>query len=80
MLNHKLNFICKLNNFFNKKIGDYRYDHSEISRFSKKNNMQISEIIAPEGSMILANTKSLHRGKPLVKGFRYMLTIYFYEK
>ena len=36
-------------------------------------------IVADEGSILIADTKGLHRGNPIKKGRRYACTVYFFE-
>jgi ectoine hydroxylase-related dioxygenase (phytanoyl-CoA dioxygenase family) len=57
-----------------KKINwkDFRFQDEQIS---EKND--VKTLSFKKGSIILANTKCLHRGKPLKEGVRYALTFYF---
>ena len=34
------------------------------------------EVIAPSGSLLICDTKCLHRGKPIRSGERYAITLY----
>lgn len=40
----------------------------------------IDELCAPAGSLVIANTRGIHRGKPIESGQRYALTNYFWKK
>ncbi len=40
---------------------------------------RIFELCAQKGTLIIANTRSIHRGKPILKGARYALTTYYWE-
>lgn len=41
---------------------------------------QIDELCANEGSLIIANTRGIHRGKPMLSGNRYALTNYYWKQ
>lgn len=40
----------------------------------------VDELCAPAGSLVIANTRGIHRGKPIVTGQRYALTNYYWKK
>ena len=72
---HSLSFSIKKSfpNFFDKK---YRFSNEEIE--SDREVMQKKEMLCGKaGTLILANTKALHRGKPIIEGYRKALTVYF---
>lgn len=41
---------------------------------------KINELCALEGTLILANTRGIHRGKPIENGRRYALTNYYWKQ
>jgi len=43
-------------------------------------NAQLSELCATEGTLILADTRGIHRGKPIATGERYALTNYYWRR
>lgn len=61
------------------KAGQYRFTEHEIEHYLKKTDHIITEFIASEGTLAFADTKGLHRGKPLEKGSRYVLFCYFWH-
>jgi len=61
------------------KPGQFRFNKREIKNFLADSKSQISDIVAPEGSLIFADTKGLHQGKPILEGSRYVLFCYFWE-
>lgn len=56
----------------------------ETSRLSEAEEhfeaTKIDELCAKEGTLIIANTRGIHRGKPIQKGIRYALTNYYWRK
>lgn len=68
---------------FNKKygigIGQNRISDKEVDAIVQDENYPLVEFSALKGTMILADTSGIHRGKPLLDGDRYALTNYFYQ-
>jgi len=60
-----------------KNCHNYRFTQQEIDEISSKMGLEVVTVCAPKGSLLLADTRGLHRGKPLIKGVRYALTNYF---
>ena len=77
---HKKSTVIKsyLRGIFNP--GQFRFNEREIKNFLTDSKSQISDIVAPEGSLIFVDTKGLHKGKPILEGSRYVLFCYFWEK
>ena len=70
----KINKIAKLNNYQN-RINNQEFEKINSSyNFSKK----LCTLTAKKGSLILFDSTSLHRGKPIKKGKRIALTNYYY--
>lgn len=72
---HSLSFSIKNSfpNLFDKK---YRFSNEEIE--SNREFVQKKEMLCGKaGTLILANTKAIHRGKPILEGYRKALTVYF---
>lgn len=65
--------ISKLKAKFNLK--KMRFTDDEISKQGKN----IKTMVGDEGSILIADTKGLHRGKPIETGKRYACTVYFFE-
>ena len=48
---------------------DFQTSHLESDTFT-----------GPAGTLILADTRGIHRGRPIEKGVRYAITIYYFER
>lgn len=64
----------KLLNVSNISLKDTRLDELKISKLNK----EPLEILGKKGTMLFADTRGIHRGKPIEKGERYALTFYFW--
>lgn len=51
----------------------------EVERLVRRTFAARRRFVAPQGTLILANTAGIHRGAPLRAGTRYALTNYFYH-
>lgn len=85
--NGPFQIIKKSQNFYNVIKDTYKYS-LDISN-SRFTNSQINKLINSEpkrlktftgkaGTLLIVNTSSIHRGKPLKSNIRYALTNYFY--
>lgn len=61
------------------KPGIFRFSEQDIKLYSKEQKQKITSVIGKEGSLVFADTKGIHRGKPLKSGFRYVLFCYFWH-
>ena len=74
--------ISVLKNYINKtfKPGQYRFSDSDVDLYMERNpDQHITDNLAKEGTLIFADTKGIHRGKPLNGGIRYVLFCYFWH-
>ncbi|MCY7296222.1 hypothetical protein [Alteromonas sp. a30] len=56
-------------------------DESRLSAYESAFDLaQIDELCASEGTLIIANTRGIHRGKPIQTGTRYALTNYYWKR
>jgi len=62
------------------QFGQYRFSDKEIDAFCSSQKLNISSVKGDAGDLVLADTKGIHRGKPLNKGCRYVLFCYFWDK
>ncbi len=71
-----------LKNYYNKIFspGQYRFNETDIDIYLEKNNKEITTVTGEAGSLVFADTKGIHRGKPLKSGCRYVLFCYFWHK
>ena len=65
---------------FNYKYDQFqsRFTEEEIQRLIDKEPHRLKTFTAPAGSVILADTRGLHRGKPIKEGVRYAMTNYIW--
>lgn len=63
------------------KLGymQYRLDDDEVERILKKEPERLITYTAKAGTLILVDTSTIHRGKPIEKGIRYALTNYYFQ-
>ncbi len=67
--------LNKLNSKFN--LDKMRYTAEEVN---KQWGDKSTVVIGGEGSILIADTKGLHRGSPIQNGERYACTVYFFSK
>lgn len=62
-----------INIYSNKeKIGKYRYTET---------NFSTKRVLGKKGTLIVCDTRCIHRGSPIIKGTRYAITLYtFYDE
>jgi ectoine hydroxylase-related dioxygenase (phytanoyl-CoA dioxygenase family) len=58
-------------------VNNNRYTNEEIELLTRKNGWKLETFSGKAGTLILADTKGLHRGKPIQSGTRYALTNYY---
>lgn len=70
-----------IRNYFNKvfKPGQYRFTEDEISNYLAENNKKVESVTGKAGTLVYADTKGIHRGKPVEQGVRYVLFCYFWH-
>lgn len=62
------------------KGGQYRYSDEEIEAYNNLFKTQPKEITGKAGTLILTDTKGIHRGAPILKGMRYVLFNYYWDR
>jgi len=62
------------------KYPSTRFSDDEIKKILNKKLDKITELTGKTGTLIMADTSLLHRGKPLNSDERYALTNYFFPK
>lgn len=55
-----------------------RFSDDEIEKIKETKKYKLATLTAKAGTLILADTRGLHRGMPIQKGSRYALTNYFW--
>jgi len=70
-----------IRNYFNKvfKAGQYRFSDDEIAHYLAKNSKSVESVTGNAGTLVYADTKGIHRGKPVEQGVRYVLFCYFWH-
>jgi hypothetical protein len=61
------------------KPGASRFTDSEIKNYVSITKQEVVEVVASAGSLVFADTKGIHRGKPIEEGERYVIFCYFWN-
>lgn len=78
---HKLQSLNLVLNKLNAKSNKRRFDDSEVENLIRESIIpSYKSFIAKKGTLILVNTRGLHRGAPISEGSRYAITRYFSTK
>lgn len=75
---HKFDSIVKYQKEFNFKFNQNRFSDQEIEAVIRKYPQLLRTITGQPGSLILVDTRGIHRGKPIEDGTRYALTNYYW--
>lgn len=75
---HKLRNILKLMLRGKLSYLQTRYQDAEIKDYSNILKKKIKTITGKAGTLIIFNSSTIHRGKPIIKGERLALTNYYY--
>ena len=62
------------------KPGQYRFSEQEIDLYENKFGERRIDLTGKQGTLAFADTKAIHRGKPLEAGERYIIFCYFWDK
>ena len=77
---HKFNNVLKISGFLQKPLNEDRFTDAEISGLIKQGIIdEPITFCANQGTLLLVDTRGLHRGKPLLSNSRYALTSYNYS-
>jgi ectoine hydroxylase-related dioxygenase (phytanoyl-CoA dioxygenase family) len=77
---NKSNQIKKDTKIGNLEQMQSRFDNNEIEKIIENEPERVHTLTGKAGTLILVDTSTIHRGKPLKNGIRYALTNYFFEK
>tara|TARA_B110000196_G_C21153376_1_gene671345 strand:+ start:11113 stop:11895 length:783 start_codon:yes stop_codon:yes gene_type:complete len=61
------------------KVGSTRFSDSEIEDYLVKTKQEVVEVVASSGALVFADTKGIHRGKPIEEGERYVIFCYYWN-
>ena len=79
---HYMKNILKTIFFYNKSdLANYsRLDNDVVTAISNNESLTIKTCAAKKGSVVLFDSRGIHRGMPMKKGVRYALTNYYVAK
>lgn len=77
---HTYAALKRISGFLGKPLNDYRFSEAEISKLVKEGiSPEPKKFAAKKGTIILVDTRGLHRGMPLKSGSRYAMTYYNFK-
>lgn len=59
--------------------GQSRFTTNEVNAYCQSTRLEVFNILGGSGTLVLSDTKGIHRGKPLDSGVRYVLFCYFWD-
>lgn len=77
---HLFKNIVKFQREFGFRYNQFRFTDDDISRITKKYPELLFTAKGTAGTLILVDTRGIHRGKPIEEGMRYALTNYYWFK
>jgi hypothetical protein len=78
---HRRETIERLSKYLGRPLSQYRFQEDDISALEKGGVLAPRvTVTGPAGTLLVANVKGLHRGKPLERGERWAVTRYYYRK
>lgn len=78
--NGPFQYLEKSHRFFERiKFGSLRERRFPNLSDERLRRYKLNECLGKAGTTLFVDTKGIHRGKPIVDGSRYALTIYFFE-
>ena len=75
---HIFKNILKFQKEFGFRYNQFRFTNEEIERVVTKYPELLQTITGKAGTLILVDTRGIHRGKPVMEGTRYALTNYYW--
>lgn len=75
---HQFSNILNFQKNFGFKYNQYRYTDNEIENVIKQSPEILEEFTGEAGTLLLVDTRGIHRGKPIESGVRYALTNYYW--
>lgn len=78
MKTHLFSNIVKFQREFGFKYNQFRFTSDDIARIVKRYPNLLVDITGRAGTLLLVDTRGIHRGKPIEEGVRYALTNYFW--
>lgn len=75
---HKLTSVLSDIKSGNLSYMQSRITEQQVAQILASSNERLMTFSAPAGTLIIADTSGIHRGKPIEKGIRYALTNYYF--
>lgn len=75
---HKISNIYKIARLLGISLSKYRFSDEEINQVLTKNKKLT--VTGKKGTLLIADTRGIHRGKPLLQGMRMAITRYYFPK
>lgn len=75
---HKLRSIIQQHRAKDTSILQTRFADNDADEFLKRNNYVAKKITGAKGTLVIFNSTGLHRGTPILDGFRLSLTAYIF--
>jgi len=66
----------KFNKSLNKSLSAYRYSEEEIKKLKNDFGVEVLNLTGKKGTVLIADTSGIHRGRPMEEGIRYAVTNY----
>jgi len=63
---------------YGQRFKQYAFDDAEVDRLLAAEPERLVTATGPAGTLVLADTSAIHRGRPIEAGARYALTHYYY--
>lgn len=73
---HIVSEKLKINRLLNNSLSQHRYSDEEINRLFNNYEYKKTSCIGPAGTLLIADTSGIHRGKPIQENIRYAATRY----
>ena len=76
---HRYSSVQESARFLGKKLSERRFANEEVQKLVENNVVQeLTTFVGKAGSLLIADTRGLHRGSPLKQDSRYALTRYHF--
>jgi hypothetical protein len=80
MRTHNSKEILKYTNRCDLSLSKYRFSEEEAEKILKDPDYELATLTGQAGTLLIADVKGLHRGKPLQSGERWATTRYYFKK
>lgn len=77
---NRTSFIRRIHDRLGVSESIYRYSDEQIDSVLQMPDLVADNVLCTAGSLVLADTRGIHRGTPVISGQRVALTTYFFDK